>query len=1766
MSQGLRAIMQWFGIGSMERFKRLIAVLAMAFSLGLTTPPSPAAAQAPKAYVNDAVSTTAIRIEERIRRENPPGQQKPSAQLKREAAAALGAGNPRLALALSQAAAVAEARDPEAWRLVSRAAGGIESRDYSERYEFQSRASGAAYLAYQRATNRQDEAAALALLAQAEARRQSWRSALDAYRASLDLIDNAAVRTVYGTLREQHGFRILEYKVDSDAATPRVCFQFSEPLASGSVDFAPFVTIAGKSGLAVVPESRQLCVEGLSHGERYMIEVREGLPSSVREALLRTASYEIYVRDRSAQVRFTGRNYVLPRTGQEGIPVVSVNADKVSVEVLRVSDRSLLPTIRSDRFLSQLRGYDAREMREDTATSIWRGTLDVRAERNRDVITAFPVLEAVGQMEPGVYVMTAQATAESEEDDWRQRATQWFVVSDIGLTALSAEDGLHVLARSLADAKPMAGIEVKLVARSNEVLGTAKTDARGHARFDAGLSRGAGGLAPGVLTAEDGKGDYGFLDLRQSGFDLSDRGVAGRTAPGALDAYVFTERGVYRSGETVQVTTLLRDQTGIAVSGLPLTLIVKRPDGVEYRRAVVADQGLGGRAFAIPLIGGAASGTWRVSAHADPKRPPLGEATFLVEDYVPERLEIELSSGSPVLAAQEPAAIDMSARYLYGAPGAGLEVTGEVKLQVAAKSALPALDGYTVGLSDEAFDAITNEIEGLPSTDAQGRARVSVSIPEGATNRPLEARIVLRAGEPGGRAVARTITLPIGPSGPVVGVRPRFDPDALADGAQAEFDVVLAGPDGALRQAQGLVWSLSRVERRWQWFNRDGDWAFDSTTTTRKERDGRVDVGAGAPGRIAVPVRLGSYRLDVKADGIAGAETSITFNVGWGGGEKADTPDILAMRLDKAGYAAGEIMQVRLEPRAAGSVTIFVVGEKVHEVVTLDVPAEGAVASLTVRPEWGASTYVMALHHRGLDQSARRMPSRSIGIAPVSIDREARALNVDLGAPSSMLPRGPLDLPVRIGGLQPGEEAYVTVAAVDVGILNLTRYEAPDPTKYFFGQRALGAELRDLYGLLIDGMQGTRGAIRSGGDDVGATLVDSPPTQEPMARYSGVVRVGADGVARIRFDIPAFNGTVRVMATAWARGRTGQASADVIVRDPVVVQATLPRFLNVGDQSRFHVAIDNVDGPAGDYVIDVDVRGPVILPADATRRTIRLDAKGRAQLTIPVAAAGLGTAVLDLRLTGGGIDIAQTLSLRVQPPGTSLVRRSVRPLEANGGTVTITSDLVADLVPGTTSVALSVSPLAALDVPALLTQLDRYPYGCTEQVVSRALPLLYVNRLATQEGLAIDGSLEERLRVAVERVLTRQGTNGSFGLWSVGYGEDLWLDAFVTDFLTRARERNVPVPQIALDQALDWLRNAVVNAGEVQPQQASGVAYAIYVLARNGRPVMGDLRYLADTKLSAFQTPLARGQLAAALYMLGDRGRSRSIFGAALDTLGEAKPQTISRPDYGSRLRDGAGLLTLLAEAGGGAAEIQRAGLVVEAARQDARFTSTQEQSWMVLAAQALAKEAENIRLSVDGKPHEGMFFRNVSGEALEAAPVRIENRGAAAARMVVSVSGNPAQPEPAISSGFVVERSYHRISGELVDISRVRQNERFVVVLKVTERFPQFGRLLLVDPLPAGLEIDNPKLVDGSTAPAFDWLKREVEPVTSEYRDDRFVAAFDRDGRQNQTAVFQIAYMVRAVSPGRYVHPGALIEDMYRPDRFGRSAFGSVEVSETAR
>ena len=490
---------------------------------------------------------------------------------------------------------------------------------------------------------------------------------------------------------------------------------------------------------------------------------------------------------------------------------------------------------------------------------------------------------------------------------------------------------------------------------------------------------------------------------------------------------------------------------------------------------------------------------------------------------------------------------------------------------------------------------------------------------------------------------------------------------------------------------------------------------------------------------------------------------------------------------------------------------------------------------------------------------------------------------------------------------------------------------------------------------------------------------------------------------------------------------------------------------------------------------------------------------------------------------------------------------------APGQTFVLDDDIFAGLRAGTGSAALSIGPLARLDAPGLLTALDRYPYGCTEQVTSQAMPLLYLSSVAEALDLG-PRDTDARIAEAIREVTANQSSDGGFGLWRPGSG-DLWLDAYVTDFLSRARAADHDVPDIAFRSAVDNLRNAV-NYYPDFDRGGADLAYALMVLAREGAAAVGDLRYYADEKAGAFDTPTALAQMGAALAYYGDPTRADALFRraeAALAAQPEERDRSVWRDDYGTPRRDAAAVLTLAAEVG--SAAVDRGALLTRLSAAEGE-PSTQEAAWTLLATRALIGDLTRAGVSIDGAaPDAPQVALREAGAAEE--PTLVRNEGTEALDLTVTTFGVPEVPGPAGGNGYAIERAYYTMEGAVADPAAVAQGTRLVTVLTVQPFGLQEARLMVDDPLPAGFEIDNPNLLQGGDIRALDWLD-PVRGETAEFRADRFLAAVD----WRSDAAFRLAYIVRATSPGAFHHPPASVVDMYRPQMRAQTGAGRVTVT----
>ena len=404
--------------------------------------------------------------------------------------------------------------------------------------------------------------------------------------------------------------------------------------------------------------------------------------------------------------------------------------------------------------------------------------------------------------------------------------------------------------------------------------------------------------------------------------------------------------------------------------------------------------------------------------------------------------------------------------------------------------------------------------------DESGKTSIPVHLTNAATTtRPRVADMVVRMVETSGRAVERTTTIGIVPSQTMIGIQPQFDDFQVSENSAAEFNIIAVDPSGERTKLSGASWTLVKLDRHYQWYRNSSSWRYEAVNIETKVANGRLDLNAEQGAKISSAVQWGRYRLDLETDDINGPATSVVFNAGWSVESKStDTPDGLEIALDKESYKAGDVARLKISPRFEGELLIAIGTDTILNTRTVQVSAQGATVDIPVMEDWGAGAYILATLYRPADANTSRMPMRAIGVKWLSVDPQNRNLAIKLHAPEQSKPNQPLSIPVSISNLKPGEQAYVMVAAVDEGILNLTGYDAPDPLERYFGQRQLGLIMRDIYGRLIDGSQGAIGRLRTGGDGAeGMSTHGSAPTEKLVAFFEGPVAVDENGKANISF-------------------------------------------------------------------------------------------------------------------------------------------------------------------------------------------------------------------------------------------------------------------------------------------------------------------------------------------------------------------------------------------------------------------------------------------------------------------------------------------------------------------------------------------------------------------------------------------------------------------------------------------------------------------------
>jgi uncharacterized protein YfaS (alpha-2-macroglobulin family) len=1594
----------------------------------------------------------------------------------------------------------------------------------------------AAFQAFELSSDAKAEIAPLLLIADALQALDRPAQAITALEAAQDRAPNdAQIRQSLLNARRATGILVRNLQTEDEADPPRACIKFTTaPQRSDEFHPQDWVRLDPPvSGAAVTREGDEICVSGLPSGQRTAIILRAGMPGEDGLTLVKETRLTAEIGNRHPRVVFDQRMFILPRGQTPAVTMTTVNLSAVKLTLARMTERNTIAFLRgASRLGQQIDTYEAERAGTDFGRVVWQGTAAIQSwQPNRNIRTALPLPQALQDAGPGVYALTAEAGDGTPGNLNPAGSVQMLVRTDLAPTVWRGRDGLTIQVRGYSDVAPRDGVRIQLLSATNDILAETATDDDGVARFAAPLIHGTGSSAPRSLHLFGPNDDFAMLDLEAASFDLSDRGVSGAEHPGPLDAFIWTDRGIYRPGETVQAMAILRDDAG-RPADFPAQITVKRPNGQVFMQTTPPRAAEDAIHVPITLSASAATGNWTIELRADPDAEPLATGGFRVDAFAPDRMAVDLGPVPGPLLPGQPFTLPVTARFLYGAAGAGLSGKASIHLTWDTDP-FPAVAGYAIGLSGETYAPEAQDVD-IPETDGQGRSSIAIKLPRAPdTTHPIKASVTAEVDDPSGHASRGKIDIPVRPSGNLIGIKPAFTDNAIDAGAEAGFDIIAVNPEGARIPLKATL-RLIRENPTWRLKFDGGVARYQMAWRDEPLETHEVTIPADGTLHWAKTLDFSRYRVEVMEAG-ALAATSVRFRAGWVSTDNPDIPDQLDVSADLRTHKPGETARIHVAAPFAGRATLLVLTDRVHSLRNIDVAAGGSDIDVPVGADWGPGAYVVVhLYHAADPNAAKpddRKPGRAIGLTWVGIDPSLRTIAASIDMPEKLPPRAQAIIPVHAEA-----GAWVTLAAVDEGILRLTNFESPDPAPHFLGRRRLGLDIRDDWGHLLAPAEGEATELRQGGD-TGFALPDIPI--RTIVLFAGPVQAGDDGVARIPLDLPDFAGQVRLMAVVWHGDKIGAAHTDVLVRDPLVAEPLLPRFLAPGDDARFAVLMHNLELPPGEASVVVSTGGPLQF-SGPPRLVVNLASGTQATPVTMLHATGAGRAVVKLDVTGQvGFTVHRETALTVRPARGSITL--VASTELAPGASAPIEPALDRFLPGTAHATVSYGGLVRYDVSGMIQMLYGYRLLCLEQATSKGFPLVFL-----PDGPMAGPQLGPALQGAIARVLDLQRYDGGFGLWQSNGDAQPWLSAYAIDFLMRAQSAGNAVTEAAIRDGLKYLSDEL-DTEPSKPEEYASQAYALYDLARAGKNRPGLSRVLAEES-DKLPTPLAQAQVAAALAMAHDTPRAEKLFANALDFSG----RRFWYFDYGSAFRDQAALVVLLKESGVLPDRLNKLITELPGRDLDPTLVSTQEASWAVAAAATLGRDGRPVQVAVGDlqPPPAPVVMLPILADSIG------RNLGSDPVWQTVSVTGVPVVAPPAAHNQMRVSRKFLNLDGTPVDLDHLKQNTVFVLLIEGRADDGQKHQTMLLAGLPAGWEITG--RIGTENAPGLPWLNDLTVPDAQPAADDRFAAVFDLpEDRQS----FRIAVRLRAVTPGTFELPGIEVADMYRPAIFARQAAGRITV-----
>ena len=1325
---------------------------------------------------------------------------------------------------------------------------------------------------------------------------------------------------------------------------------------------------------------------------------------------------------------------------------------------------------------------------------------------------------------------------------------------------------LWIAVSNILDTKPIGKAQVTAYNFQLQPIGKGETNGEGFVEIT------PNGV-PFIIVAESDKQKAYVRVVDGEEQSVSRFDVGGKDIQKGLKGFIYGERGVWRPGDTLHISFILEDREKRIPDKHPVALEIYNPRGQFYTK-MISTQGMNGfYTFDVPTQATDPTGLWNAYIK-------VGGTTFhkglRIETIKPNRLKINLALPKVLQATDKNFYAPLTSTWLTGATASKLKAKVEMSLSKV-NTQFKNYGQYIFNNPATDFTTIKTDIfDG--TLDAEGKANVTLKIPT-ATEAPgmLNATFTTRVFEPGGDASIYTQTIPFSPFTSYVGINLNQPKGKYIETDKDHvFDIVTVNTQGQLVNSSNLEYKIYRIGWSWWWENSGESFGtYINNSSITPVASGNLQTRGGKASfkfRIDYP-SWGRYLVYVK-DKESGHATGGTVYVDWpewrGRSSKTDPSGIkmLAFSLNKDSYEIGETATAIIPAAAGGRALVSIEnGSTVLRQEWIEVSNGGDTKyTFKITPEMTPNVYLHISLLQPHAQTVNDLPIRMYGVVPVFVTNSQTVLQPQIQMPEVLRPETNFNVTVSE---KTGKPMTYTLAIVDDGLLDLTNFKTPDPWNDFYSREALGIRTWDMYDNVLGASAGSYSSLFSTGGDATLKPADAKANRfKPVVKFIGPFYLGKGKSQTHTLKLPMYVGSVRAMVVAGQEGAYGNAEKTAFVRTPLMMLSTLPRVLSIQEEITVPVNIFAMENQVKNVTVSLQASGGGVQIVGANQQSLKFSQPGD-QLVFFTLKTGskTGKATIHLTANGGGQQTKETIEIEVRNPNPIVTLRNSQWAEA-GQSKELSYNLSSSSA--NNQIKLEVSRIPSVDISRRFDFLYNYQHHCTEQLTSKALPLLFVGQFKTIDKIEAE-KIKTNLQEAIRQIYGRQLPNGGFVYWPGNAVADEWISSYAGMFLTLAQEKGYAVHSNVLNKWKRFQRAAAQNWR--MPQDASGwqqwqselqQAFRLYTLALAGAPEYGAMNRMKEQAGLSIQ---AKWRLAATYALTGKMKPAEELVYNAETTV---SPYSSMNQIYGSSDRDEAMILETLILMNRERDALQQAKVVSKNLSQEEWF-STQSTAFALMAMGRLAEKLSgtldfvwtwNDKQQPAVKSAKAVFEKEIATTP-KSGMIAVKNQGKGALSVdLITRTQLLNDTLPAISDNLRMDIRYANLNGTPISVNDIIQGTDFMAITSISNisGTSDYTNLALTHIIPSGWEIYNERMVAPETeSGAADGSGKSVSKYNYlDIRDDRVLTYFNL--RRGETKVFTVR--LQATYAGNFILPAVQCEAMYDVNVQARSKAGRTTVS----